>query len=334
MIGENMESSRVLVTGGAGFIGSSLVEQLLQNGNKVVVIDNLSRGKLDNLSEVSDYSVEGGSLRILVGDCCDPELLEQAYSEFGGFDSIHHLAAINGTKWFDEIPTEIIELSIDSTRILIDYARLCDSKFVFYSSPEAYGENPNQPLGVHSSSVFSNPQMHQRHSYGASKYLCEVLVQSACKSGLRAAIVRPFNVYGERLPGGEYGQVVSIFLHLIKNKKDLTVHGNGGQSRSFTYIDDIVSGLISIEKANPAIGFAKAYNLGSSSEITILELAELCIDVTGSGKSTRIIHGDGYNGDSASRLAELGEFEREIDWNAGTSLRDGLAKVWSSISEI
>ena len=90
--------------------------------------------------------------------------------------------------------------------------------------------------------------------------------------------------------------------------------------------------MISIEKAEPAIGFAKAYNLGSASEITILELAKLCIDVTGSGKSTEIIHGDGYSGDSASRLAELGEFEREIDWTASTSLRDGLAKVWSSIS--
>ena len=83
-----------------------------------------------------------------------------------------------------------------------------------------------------------------------------------------------------------------------------------------SYIDDIVSGLISIEKAEPANGFAKAYNLGSASEITILELAELCIDVTGSGKSIEIIHGDGYNGDSASRLAEFGEYEREIDWIA------------------
>ena len=104
----------------------------------------------------------------------------------------------------------------------------------------------------------------------------------------------------------------------------MIVHGNGGQSRSFTYIDDIVSGLISIEKAEPANGFAKAYNLGSASEITILELAKLCIDVTGSGKSIEIIHGDGYNGDSASRLAEFGEYEREIDWIAPTSLRDGL----------
>ena len=153
---------KILVTGGAGFIGSSLVEQLLQNKNRVVVIDDLSRGKLGNLSDVSKHSVEKGDLRILVGDCCDPEILEQAFCEFDGFDSIHHLAAINGTKWFNEIPTEIIDLSIDSTRIMIDFARLCDSKFVFYSSPEAYGENPNQPLGVESSSVFSNPQTHQR----------------------------------------------------------------------------------------------------------------------------------------------------------------------------
>ena len=324
-----MDSARVLVTGGAGFIGSSLVEQLLQNKNRVVVIDDLSRGKLGNLSDVSKHSVEKGDLRILVGDCCDPEILEQAFCEFDGFDSIHHLAAINGTKWFNEIPTEIIDLSIDSTRIMIDFARLCDSKFVFYSSPEAYGENPNQPLGVESSSVFSNPQTHQRHSYGASKYLCEILVQSACKSGLRAAIVRPFNVYGERLPGGEYGQVVSIFLHCIKNNEDLKVHGNGMQSRSFTYIDDIVSGLMDIENAEPAIGFAKAYNLGSSKEISILELARLCIDVTGSAKSTEIIHCEGYDGDSQARLAELGDFEKEIDWSAETTLRDGLAKVWA-----
>lgn len=326
-----MESKRILVTGGAGFIGSSLVESLLLLGHKVVVIDNLSRGNLENLVEVADFSSPGDNFRLLIGDCRDNDLLEQAYSEFNGFDSIHHLAAVNGTKWFDEIPSEIIEMSVDSVRVMIDFARLCDSKLVFYSSPEAFGENPNQPLSNMSDSVFPSPEKHLRHSYGASKLICEMLIQSACRNGLKAAIIRPFNAYGNRLLGNEYGQVISIFLSRIIEGNPIIVHGDGSQSRSFTYIDDLIQGVTAVENAEPANGFAKSYNLGTNEETTILNLAELCLEISGNSERIQIQYSDGYQGDSSSRSAFMGVYEKEIQWNPKTKLKDGLSLVWNQM---
>lgn len=326
-----MESKRILVTGGAGFIGSSLVESLLLLGHKVVVIDNLSRGNLENLVEVADFSSPGDNFRLLIGDCRDNDLLEQAYSEFNGFDSIHHLAAVNGTKWFDEIPSEIIEMSVDSVRVMIDFARLCDSKLVFYSSPEAFGENPNQPLSNMSDSVFPSPEKHLRHSYGASKLLCEMLIQSACRTGLKAAIIRPFNAYGNRLLGNEYGQVISIFLSRIIEGNPIIVHGDGSQSRSFTYIDDLIQGVTAVENAEPANGFAKSYNLGTNEETTILNLAELCLEISGNSERIQIQYSEGYQGDSSSRSAFMGVYEKEIHWNPKTTLKNGLSLVWNQM---
>lgn len=328
-----MESKRILVTGGAGFIGSSLVESLLLNGHKVVVVDNLSRGNLGNLEPIADFSTPGDNFRLLIGDCRDNDILEQAFTEFDGFDSIHHLAAINGTKWFDEIPTEIIEMSIDSVRVMIDFARLCDSKLIFYSSPEAFGENPNQPLSNLSDSIFPSPEKHLRHSYGASKLLCEMLIQSACRVGLRSAIIRPFNAYGARLLGNEYGQVVSIFLSKIKEGRPVLVHGDGSQSRSFTYIEDLIEGIIAVENNETANGFAKSYNLGSKTETTILELANLCIEIAGKSGEIEVQNSGGYLGDSQSRSASFGVYEKEIEWSPKISLRQGLSLIWDELND-
>lgn len=327
-----MESKRILVTGGAGFIGSSLVESLLLHGHRVVVVDNLSRGDLGNLEPIADFSTPGGNFRLLIGDCRDNDILEQAFTEFDGFDSIHHLAAINGTKWFDEIPTEIIDMSIDSVRVMIDFARLCDSKLIFYSSPEAFGENPHQPLSNLSDSIFPSPEKHLRHSYGASKLVCEMLIQSACRVGLRSAIIRPFNAYGARLLGNEYGQVVSIFFSKIKEGKPVLVHGDGSQSRSFTYIEDLIEGIIAVENNETANGFAKSYNLGSKTETTILELANLCVEITGKSGEVEIENSGGYPGDSQSRSASFGVYEKEIMWSPETSLREGLSLIWEELN--
>ena len=315
---------RILVTGGAGFLGSSLVESLVNLGHDVIVIDNCWRGLKENLRMVED------NITFIKGDACVSTTYEMIANP-SSVDIVYHLAAINGTKWFHEEPRMVMDVNLNSTLRSLEFAEEYNCRYVFTSSPEAYGESEIMPLGGDEASVFPVAHEHQRHAYGASKYLGELAVQHAVRQGLDARIVRPFNGYGPRLLGNEYGQVVAMMLQRAVQQREIIVHGDGLQTRSLTYIDDLVRG---IEAAGLVEGLeGMSLNLGSEEECTMLDLAQRVAELVGNetGHTVRIRYEQGHPGDSKRRLPNLEQTKKHLDWQAQTTLEDGLGQTLRSM---
>ena len=294
---------RVLVTGGAGFLGSHLVDALIERGDEVIVLDDLSRGHQNQINPGADFV--HGDVRFLddwklACDNFQPEV-------------IHHLAAINGTRRFHKEADLVVDVNVNGTRMAIEVAKLFSSRLVFYSSPEAFGEQEEMPLSNNSESHFTPAQLHQRHSYGASKHIGELLCQFEVRKGHDIRIVRPFNVYGPRLHGDENGQVVSMMM----SASPIEIHGTGLQTRSLTWVGDVVEALIKIGAQDGLEG--QAFNLGSTDEITMIDLANKIADLRG----VEIIHTEPNNGDSKRRLPDI-SMNSVIGWSAKTTLDEGL----------
>ncbi|MDG1551396.1 MAG: SDR family NAD(P)-dependent oxidoreductase [Candidatus Poseidoniaceae archaeon] len=327
-----MSELRILVTGGAGFLGSSLCHSLIEKGHKVVALDSLFRGTKDNLSEVLDDD----NFTFIHDDVREVEALDSAVEVLGGLDLVFHLAAVNGTKWFHEAAHSVIDVNINGTLRTLELAMAHDARYVLASSPEAFGEAPEQPIRDGNMMQFTDPAKHQRHSYGASKYLDEVACQHAAREGLDVRIIRPFNAYGPRLVGDDYGQVVSIFFHKIINDETLVVHGNGSQTRSFTWIDDVTDGFVKAGLMDKGIDGSNlsgmAFNIGSTEEVTISQLAKEV--VTTSGKVDSVIEfGTGYFGDSKRRLPDIESSNQALGWQPTVDLQQGLQKMWKELTE-
>lgn len=327
-----MSELRILVTGGAGFLGSSLCHSLIGKGHKVVALDSLFRGTKDNLSEVLDDD----NFTFIHDDVREVEALDSAVEVLGGLDLVFHLAAVNGTKWFHEAAHSVIDVNINGTLRTLELAMAHDARYVLASSPEAFGEAPEQPIRDGNMMQFTDPAKHQRHSYGASKYLDEVACQHAAREGLDVRIIRPFNAYGPRLVGDDYGQVVSIFFHKIINDETLVVHGNGSQTRSFTWIDDVTDGFVKAGLMDKGIDGSNlsgmAFNIGSTEEVTISQLAKEV--VTTSGKVDSVIEfGTGYFGDSKRRLPDIESSNQALGWQPTVDLQQGLQKMWKELTE-
>ena len=319
---------RCIVTGGAGFLGSHLTEQLVATGHSVAVIDDMFRGKQKNLEGCK--GMDGYFL--VMGDAADRSNYEKAADKLGGVDCVYHLAAINGTKWFHERPDFVVQVNLDTLRVALDFSITRGARFVFTSSPEAFGEQPDMPLTNTSDSLFSSASEHGRHSYGASKYLGEILVQHAVSNNsLDARIVRPFNAYGPRLPGNAYGQVTGIFLEQCRKEKPITIHGDGMQTRSFTWVEEVVEGIRIAGELSEGLDGSRlagsAFNLGNPEEVSISDLAKLCIDITGSPSE---IHYEevGHPGDSRRRVPDISEAQQVLGWSPFQSLEDGLKSCW------
>ena len=317
-------SKNILVTGGAGFIGSSLCEKLVSDGHNVVALDSLFRGSEDNLSEIMGMD----NFSLYAGDVRDIEDLDECFERLESIDIIYHLAAINGTKWFHEAAHSVIDVNINGTLRCLEVAMAHDSRFVFASSPEAFGEAEMQPLTDGNPMVFTDPAKHQRHSYGASKYLGEIACQHAVREGADVRIVRPFNAYGPRLCGDEYGQVIGIFFENALSSKPLQVHGDGLQTRSFTWIDDVVDGFVKAGFADVKSG--SVFNIGSTEEVSINQLAGKVAKLV--GEQTLIETIEGYYGDSKRRLPNTKSANDDLNWQAKTSLDDGLKLMWQSLT--
>ena len=327
-----MSELRILVTGGAGFLGSSLCHSLIEKGHKVVALDSLFRGTKDNLSEVLDDD----NFTFIHDDVREVEALDSAVEVLGGLDLVFHLAAVNGTKWFHEAAHSVIDVNINGTLRTLELAMAHDARYVLASSPEAFGEAPEQPIRDGNMMQFTDPAKHQRHSYGASKYLDEVACQHAAREGLDVRIIRPFNAYGPRLVGDDYGQVVSIFFHKIINDETLVVHGNGSQTRSFTWIDDVTDGFVKAGLMDKGLDGTNlsgmAFNIGSTEEVTISQLAKEV--VTTSGKDNSVIEfGTGYFGDSKRRLPDIESSKQALGWQPTVDLQQGLQKMWKELTE-
>jgi len=327
-----MAELRILVTGGAGFLGSSLCHSLIELGHKVVALDSLFRGTKDNLTEIMGHD----NFTFLHADVREVEALDSAVETLGGLDLVFHLAAVNGTKWFHEAAHSVIDVNINGTLRSLELAMAHDARYVLASSPEAFGEAPEQPIRDGNMMQFTNPAQHQRHSYGASKYLDEVACQHAAREGLDVRIVRPFNAYGPRLVGDDYGQVVSIFFNKLLNNETIVVHGDGLQTRSFTWIDDVTDGLVKAGLLDQGIDGSAlsgvAFNIGSTEEITISQLAEKVVQASGKGNS-KVEFGTGYFGDSKRRLPDIESSKHILGWQPTVDLQQGLQMMWNELTE-
>lgn len=328
-------SLQILVTGGAGFLGSSLCEALIAGGHRVVALDSLFRGSLANLVAIESHP----AFFFVEGDVRSAEALDACVDLLGSLDVVYHLAAVNGTKWFHEAAHSVIDVNINGTLRTLELAIAHDARYVLASSPEAFGEGELQPIKNGNPMVFTDPESHQRHSYGASKYLNEVAGQHAAREGLDVRIVRPFNAYGPRLNAGAYGQVVAMFFEAILASTPIQIHNQGTQTRSFTWIDDITDGFLKAgltpEEPSKKLS-SKAFNIGSSEEVSIVDLQE---------KMFRIVHDDsewtsvlpavefttGYHGDSKRRLPDSSLSKSLLGWKPTTSLEEGLALMWASL---
>ena len=321
-------SMRCIVTGGAGFLGSYLTEQLVMMGHSVVVIDDMFRGKKKNLDGCTGMD----GYHLVMGDAAVRANYEKAADKLGGVDCVYHLAAINGTRWFHERPDFVIQVNLDTLRTALDFSITRGARFVFTSSPEAFGEQTEMPLTNDSNSLFSPASQHGRHSYGASKYLGEVLVQHAVSnSSLDARIVRPFNAYGPRLPGDAYGQVTGIFLEQCRKGKPITIHGDGTQTRSFTWVEEAVEGIRLAGELDSGLDGSNlagaAFNLGNTEEVSIADLANLCLEISGS--KSEIHHQEiGHPGDSRRRSPNISDSESALGWVPTKNLEDGLQSCW------
>lgn len=321
-------SMRCIITGGAGFLGSYLTEQLVMMGHSVVVIDDMFRGKKKNLDGCTGMD----GYHLVMGDAAVRANYEKAADKLGGVDCVYHLAAINGTRWFHERPDFVIQVNLDTLRTALDFSITRGARFVFTSSPEAFGEQTEMPLTNDSNSLFSPASQHGRHSYGASKYLGEVLVQHAVSnSSLDARIVRPFNAYGPRLPGDAYGQVTGIFLEQCRKGKPITIHGDGTQTRSFTWVEEAVEGIRLAGELDSGLDGSNlagaAFNLGNTEEVSIADLANLCLEISGS--KSEIHHQEiGHPGDSRRRSPNISDSESALGWVPTKNLEDGLQSCW------
>ncbi len=318
-----MSDMRILVTGGAGFIGSSLCEKLVAMGHRVVALDSMFRGSEANLESI----LEADNFALYAGDVRDVDDLDACVEALGGLDLVYHLAAINGTKWFHEAAHSVIDVNVNGTLRTLELAMAHDAKYVFASSPEAFGEPLSQPLTDGDPMVFTNPREHQRHSYGGSKYLGEIACHHAARDGLDVQILRPFNAYGPRLNGDEYGQVIAMFFHQLFDSRELNVHGDGSQTRSFTWIDDVVDGFVRAGMQDLPTG--EVFNIGSTEEISILELANRIVKFD---DGANISHGEGYYGDAKRRLPNTSNSEKLLGWKSTVPLDEGLELMWESFT--
>jgi UDP-glucose 4-epimerase len=258
---------KVIITGGAGFIGSNLVNKLLENGTEqILIIDDLSTGKLNNLNNFS----ENGNIKFIEKRVEDIENLSET---FKGFDFCFHLAAGVGVQYIMDNVSKALLTNIEGTHIVIEACKQNDIPVLITSTSEVYGVSED-PIWTEETKSLIGPPTKLRWSYAASKLIDEFLALSEYNDGnLKPIIVRLFNIIGPNQLS-EYGMVVPKFVEAALNNNPITIHGSGIQTRSFTWVGDVVNYFYLLAK-NELYG--EIYNIGQTEEISISDLAKLII---------------------------------------------------------
>lgn len=254
---------RILVTGGAGYIGSHLVDALMAQGHEVYVVDNLSTGKIDNIR----HHLEDERFHFVNDSILNEALMGRIIAQV---DLIYHLAAVVGVKYVVEDPLQVILTNVRGTETVLELAYKYWKKTIVASSSEIYGKSTAVPLAEDGDRVLG-PTSVGRWSYSASKAIDEYFALAYAKRGLPVTVVRYFNSYGPRLDPKGYGSVIARFIGQALRGEPLTVYDDGLQTRCFTYIDDTIRGSILAATVREAEG--EVFNIGSSRETTILELS-------------------------------------------------------------
>jgi len=317
---------RILITGGAGFIGSHLAEALIARGDRVFVVDDLSTGSLRNLAAVAksslfefrelDVVTAGETLRELIREC----------------DAVIHLAAAVGVDLVVKEPARTITTNVHGTENVLIPASESGKRTIIASTSEVYGKSPHEMFSESDDLQIGSPE-HSRWSYACSKLLDEFLLMALHRAGgFPGTVVRFFNTVGPRQTG-RYGMVVPRFVAAALAGKPLEVYGDGGQSRCFCHVADVVRALLLLLDEPAAVG--QVFNIGSQRLVTIQELAELVIARTGSASTIEFIpyeqaYAKGFE-DMRRRRPDTGKIRRLTGWKAEIELETIIDDVAASL---
>ena len=312
---------KILVTGGAGYIGSHLIDRLLDSGEEVFAIDNLSTGKIGNIQ----HHLGNDRFHFLNDTILDERLLDHLVSQI---DLVYHLAALVGVKYVVADPLAAIKTNVTGTEVVLNAAFKYWKKVVLASTSEIYGKSTTPPFHEEDDRVLG-PTTVGRWSYSTSKAIDEHFAFAYASKGLPMVIVRYFNSYGPRLDEKGYGSVVANFVRQALRGEPITVHGDGLQSRCFTYIDDTVEGTLLAGEAKTAEGLV--FNIANDSETTILELAQTIKRLTGSRSGITLVpykdyYGEGFE-DTRRRIPAVRRAKEILGFTPKVALEDGLTRT-------
>jgi UDP-glucose 4-epimerase len=312
---------RALITGGAGFIGSHLAEALLDAGHEVDIIDNLSTGAIRNVGHLKSNPRFRYTIDTLTNEPLLAELIDRN-------DVIFHFAAAVGVKLIVEEPVHTIETNVHGTEVVLKHANKKRKKVVIASTSEVYGKSTAVPFREDADLVMGATVKH-RWAYACSKAIDEFLALAYYKErGLPVIIVRFFNTVGPRQTG-QYGMVLPSFVQQALSGAPITVFGDGTQSRSFTYVGDVVDCLLKLVDEPNAIGHV--FNIGNKQEVTILKLAEIVKSLTGSASPIEFVpydkaYEEGFE-DMPRRVPDLTKVTQLVGYEPKVQLNEIVTKV-------
>jgi dTDP-glucose 4,6-dehydratase len=297
------------VLGGSGFLGSHLCDALVKRGDEVVAVDNFSTGSKNNLQQLNNAK----NFSVVDADICEPIEIS------GRVDLVLNFASPASPKKYLQIPIQTLQAGSLGTENAVQLALKNNARLIMASTSEVYGDPLTTPQ---SETYFGNVNpIGVRSCYDEAKRFAEALLMAHSRvSGLNLGIVRIFNTYGPRLDPDD-GRVVSTLISQAVSNQDLTVHGDGKQSRSFCYVDDLIRGVIALADSNE-IG---PINLGNDKEISVLELANLVLKINQS--SNKITFTQAMDDDPQQRCPDLTLAKSKLNWSPTISVENGLSRT-------
>ena len=301
------------MTGGAGFIGSHLVDRLIKEGFEVSVLDNLSTGRMENLMR----HLESGGVRLVNADILDRRAVKQALTDV---EAVFHLAAITSVPYSIKHPDATRKANVEGTRILLDACLGGNvERFIYVSSCAVYGEPEYLPIDERHPARPVSP-------YAESKLEAERLCREFQKAyGLKTTIVRPFNVYGPRMKSGMYGGVIARFIERLRLNKPPIIYGDGTQTRDFVHVWDVVNALMLTLNSQKAIG--EIFNVASGVATSIDELAKLVMELPGVD-GLKPLYRPARNGDIKHSYADISKAKARLGYEPKISLKEGVATLF------
>lgn len=315
---------RVLVTGGAGFIGSHLADVLIARGDQVVALDNFSTGSTANIKHITK------NFEIIDGDIRNTDLINNTIKDV---DLVFHMAAALGVNTILESPLESISTNITGSEVVLGAAARYKKRILIASTSEIYGKNPNQPLKETDDRVVGSPQK-IRWSYSDAKAIEEAMaVALHQEKNLQVTTARLFNTVGPR-QSGRYGMVVPRFLNAALSNAPINIYGDGTQSRVFCHVQDAIEALLQLVATNKTIN--EVYNVGGAGEITIKQLAETIIEQTNSNSTIQYIpyekaYAPGFE-DMQRRVPDISKIKDALSWSPQKDLTQIISDVAAHIT--
>jgi UDP-glucose 4-epimerase len=316
-----------LITGGAGFVGSHLAEELLRRGEEVYVLDDLSTGSIENIEHLKSTPRFHYTLESVHNEPVLAEMIDRC-------DVVYHLAAAVGVKLIVESPVRTIETNVHGTEVVLKHANKKKKKVLITSTSEVYGKSTEVPFREDQNLVLG-PTTKGRWSYACSKAIDEFLaIAYYHEKKLPVVIARLFNTVGPRQTG-RYGMVIPTFVNQALSAQPITVYGDGNQSRAFAYVGDVVKALADLTRHSTALG--QVFNIGSTHEITINELAHKVKTMVRSDSEIVLIpynqaYEEGFE-DMPRRVPDISKIRQLIGYRPSLDIEGILAKVIASVRD-